>query len=95
MPKGFNGGAKGRLLPKPPICPLKLCMCPTFLVVLGFNLIYNLVQNFIWGSTTNYTYVKMKCSSRRFLANLGSVDIIGPKFQAKALLAKFLVRVRV
>jgi hypothetical protein len=70
-------------------------MSPTFLVVLGFNLIYNLVQNLIWGSMTNYTCVKMKCNSTTLLVSLGGVGIIGPKFQAKALLAKFLVRVRV
>jgi len=33
MPKGVSGGQNGRLLPKPPICPFKLCMCPTFLAL--------------------------------------------------------------
>jgi hypothetical protein len=39
MHKGFSGGQRGRLLPKHPICPLKLCMCPAFM-----RLIENLGQ---------------------------------------------------
>jgi hypothetical protein len=56
------------------------------------NQIRGVVHNFIWGSKVSKTRAKVKWDSLMLPLSCGSLGIIDPKAQSKALFAKLLVQ---